>query len=351
MVSPHGATHDGRMSSEPSSMQTLRFHAYGEPADVLVLERAPVPSPAPGRVLVAVHAVGLNPADWALCRGLFPGQLPRGVGLDVAGVVDAVGERVIDVAVGDRVVGAADFAGVASAGASDFAILDHWARLPAELDVVAAAALPMAIETAGLHLDGMQLAARQTLVVHGAGTTVGFAAVQIARLRGARVIATAGETYAARLRALGAQVTPYGDGMVDRIRALTGGTADLVLDTSPAVAGPGIVNKLVRGDHAAPAVATTGILGDLVAVVGGDARRVVTISHMAGAAAIGVRTSFDLLRPGDATPAARSTLLRAYLGKVEVPVARTFPLAAWRDALAISLGGNARGKLVLLPRD
>jgi len=75
-------------------MRALRFHEYGEPADVLRVEEADVPAPRDGHIRVRVHACALNPADWALCRGLFAGDLPRGVGLDVAGTVDAVGEGV-----------------------------------------------------------------------------------------------------------------------------------------------------------------------------------------------------------------------------------------------------------------
>jgi len=329
-------------------MRALQFHAFGEPADVLVLGETQIPVPAAGRICVEVHACGLNPADWALCRGLFPGALPRGIGLDVAGTVHAVGEGVTDVAVGDRVVGAADFAGSTSAGAADFAILDHWAAMPAGLDFVAASALPMAIETAALHLDALDLAGGKTIVIHGAGTTIGFAAVQIALQRGAKVIATAGDTYAERLRAMGASVTAYGEGMVDRIRAF-GGHIDVVLDTSPNVADPKLVHKFISGDRSALPTATSGVLVDLVRVADGDPKRVVTISNIA-AAAIGVRTSFDLLKPGDATPAARGKLLRAYVDKVTVPIAHTYPLDDWRTALAASQGGNARGKLVLLPK-
>ena len=65
-------------------MKTLRFHEYGEPSEVLRLEEAAVPSPRAGQIRVRVRACGLNPADWALCRGLFAGDLPRGVGLDVS---------------------------------------------------------------------------------------------------------------------------------------------------------------------------------------------------------------------------------------------------------------------------
>lgn len=108
------------------TMRTVRFHSYGEPADVLRMDREVIPSPAPGRIRILVHACGLNPADWALCRGLFAGDLPRGIGLEVSGLVKAVGVDVTDVSVGDRVLGTADYAGCTSAGASDYAIMNHW---------------------------------------------------------------------------------------------------------------------------------------------------------------------------------------------------------------------------------
>jgi NADPH:quinone reductase-like Zn-dependent oxidoreductase len=336
-------------------MRTLRFHRFGEPADVLQLDDAPPPTPAPSRVRVAVHACGLNPADWALCRGLFPKDLPRGVGLDVSGTVDAVGDGVTDVAVGDRVAGSADFAGYPSAGASEFAILERWARVPAKLDLVQAAALPMAIETAYRHLSLLHVAAGQTIVINGGGTMMGFAAVQMALLRGARVIATAGETYADRLRALGAQVTSYGDGLAERVQKLADGPVDLALDTAPHAADPEFLRKLMSGGPAAASTDTgpiTGALPELVKAVG-DARRVVTMSDGKSAVRLGVRTSFDLLReaarnPPPAHDALGEFVERAAEGTFTVPVARTFALEEWRAALDISLRQRAHGKLVLL---
>ena len=153
---------------ESATMRTVRFRDYGEPADVLRMDRVAVPDPAPDRIRVIVHACGLNPADWALCRGLFPGALPRGIGLEVSGTVDAVGQGVADVAVGDLVLGTADYAGGTSAGAADLAIMDRWARVPAGLDLVQAAALPMAVNTANWHLDCLGVSAGQTLLVSGA---------------------------------------------------------------------------------------------------------------------------------------------------------------------------------------
>src|SRR3569832_615456 len=155
MVSPRTGNQHGRMSSSPRTMRALRFHKIGEPSEVLELGDAPIPEPGADRICVAVHACGLNPADWALCRGLFAGTLPRGIGLDVAGTVHAIGTGVTAESVGDRVAGMADFAGSASAGAADFAILDHWAPVPERIDFVDAAALPLAIETAALHLHAL----------------------------------------------------------------------------------------------------------------------------------------------------------------------------------------------------
>jgi NADPH:quinone reductase-like Zn-dependent oxidoreductase len=304
---------------------TVRFHDYGDPADVLVLEEAQVADPDPGRIRVRVHACGLNPADWALCEGLFAGSLPRGIGLEVAGIVDAVGEGVDDAAAGDAVLGMTDYAGEPSAGAAGIAILDHWAPLPEGLGMVDAAALPMAVTVACANVVALGVRSGQTVVVHGAGTTVGFAAVQIALGMGARVIATAGSTYSERLRAAGALVTAYGEGMVERVRELAGGSPDLVLDTAP----------------------VSGVLPDLVRIADGDARRVLTISDFESADALGVRTSFS------EGAALRYDVLGEYAqraadGMFSIPVARTYRLDEWREALEVSRSGSARGKLVLL---
>jgi NADPH:quinone reductase-like Zn-dependent oxidoreductase len=312
-----------------STMRTVRFHEYGEPADVLRLETAPVPAPGPGRVRIRVHACGLNPADWALCRGLFAGDLPRGIGIDVSGTVDAVGDGVTGVAVGDLVFGTADWRGAPAAGAGERAIMDHWTPVPAGLDPTQAAALPMALETAYRHLAQLRLSAEHTILIHGAGSTIGFAAAQIALIRGARVIATAGPTYAQRLRDLGAAVTAYGDGMVERVDALGGGPVDLVLDTAP----------------------VGGALPDLVRIAGGDPKRVLTIADFAAAAELGVRDSFheEHREPYDRPAVFAEFAQLAAAGKFAVPIAATFPLEEWRAAMEISLGGQARGKLLLLP--
>ena len=306
-------------------MKTLRFHDHGEPADVLRLEDADVPLPGAGHIRVRVHACGLNPADWALCRGLFAGDLPRGVGLDVSGTVDAIGDGVADVRIGDRVVGVPEFREYPTAGAADSAVLSVWASVPEGLGLVEAAALPMAIETAHRCLGILDVAAGCTLLVYGAGTMIGYAAVQMALMRGARVIAAAGDTYAGKLRDFGAEVTPYGDGMVDQVSKIAGGAPHLIFDAGPA----------------------SDVLPDLVTIAGGDAHRIVTVSnHGPAAEVVGVRDSFG----AELGYAALGDFVKlAAEGRFEVPIARTFPLEDWREALALSLSGRAHGKLVLLP--
>lgn len=307
-------------------MRTLRFHEYGEPEAVLRLETAPIPEPGPGRIRVRMHAAGLAPADWALCGGLFAGTLPRGVGCDVAGTIDALGDGVAGVSVGDVVFGTADWANSPSAGASDFAVMNRWFPVPTGLDVVQAAALPMTVDTAYAHLRWLGLEPGKTILVHGAGSTIGFAAVQIALLRGMRVIATAGETYTQQLRDLGAVVTSYGDGMVERVAELADGRVDVALDTAP----------------------VGGSLPDLIRIVGGDPKQVLTISDFAAAAELGTRSSAteDITDRVEALPEFAALTAE---GRFRVPVAATFALEDWQAALTISRSGNARGKLILLP--
>ena len=107
-------------------------------------------------------------------------SLPRGIGLDVSGRVDAVGEGVSNVHVGDRVLGIPDFLGHASAGAAEYAVLSVWVPVPDGLSLPDAAALPMAVETAARTLDILGLKKGQTILINGGGTMVGFAAVQMA---------------------------------------------------------------------------------------------------------------------------------------------------------------------------
>lgn len=306
----------------PITTKTLRFHEYGKPQDVLRLEETELPGPRQNDIRVRVNACGLNPADWGLCQGLYAGLLPRGVGIDVSGIIESIGDGVQGVAVGEAVLGRVNFAEYTSAGAADYAALNFWARLPSGLDFLEAAGLPMAVETAYRSLDNLKVTAGSSFLVNGAGTMMGYAAVQMALMRGARVIATSGSTFSERLRALGATVTSYGDGMVDRVLQIAGGSPDLVLDAAP----------------------PSGILPDLVKIAG-DPKHVLTLTDFTAAKKLGVRDSltedatlrFDVL--GEFAQLAAD-------GKFEVPIARVFPLEEWRAALELSQAQNARGKVI-----
>jgi NADPH:quinone reductase-like Zn-dependent oxidoreductase len=312
-------------SPKPNTMKALFFRTVGKPLDVLTLEEVEIPDPGVDEVRVRVHACALNPADWAVCEGLFPVPPPTGIGFDVSGTVDAVGEGVTDVKVGDRVFGVPNYLGYPTGGAAEYAVLKVFVPVPRGLGMTEAAALTMATETAARTIDLLPLKAGQTVMVNGGGTMTGFAAVQIALLRGAHVIASAGETFADRLRELGAKVTPYGEGMVERVRELAGGAPDWAVHTAQ----------------------VKGTLPDLVKIVGGDPKRVYSFADR-DEEGIGVRTAW---REGGSL---RYDVLGHYAqlaaeGRFSIPIARTFPLSEWREAAEISMSKRAHGKLVLMP--
>lgn len=184
-----------------------------------------------------------------------------------------------------------------------------------------AAALSMAAIIGQHAVDALGAKSGQTLLVHGGGSMMGFSAVQIALARGIKVFATAGSRYADELRGFGATVTAYGDGMVERVKAL--GPVDLVLAT------------------------VGGALPNLIRIVDGDPKRVLSIADPSGAE-LGVRGNYDAGLPlryeafGEMAQAAA-------VGTFTIPIAGTFSLEQWREAMEISTSGKASGKLLLLP--
>lgn len=312
--------------SRPNTMKALYFDVLGEPLEILRLGEVAIPSPAPGQVRVRVHACALNPADWAVCEGFLPVPPPRGIGFDVSGTVDALGEGVSGVKAGDVVFGVPDYIGQPTSGAAEYAILKVFLPVPEGLDLINAATLPMAVETATRCLDLLAPAAGQTLMINGGGTMTGFAAVQIALSRGVRVIASAGETFAERLRALGAQVTPYGEGMVERVLELAGGPADLALHTAQ----------------------VKGTLPDLIRIVGGEPKRVFSFADR-DEENLGVRTSWREQGSGLRYDVLGHYAHLAAAGRFSIPIAGTYALEDWRKAAELSIARRAHGKLVLLP--
>ena len=300
-------------------MKAVQFDNYGGP-DVLHVAEVAEPHAGTGQVRVAVRAVGVNPIDWKQRSGamaqLIPLEFPSIPGVEVAGVVDEVGDGVDDVAVGDEVFGFA-----VGGGAAEYALVDHYAGKPAGLSWAEAAGLPGAAETAMRVLDLLGVVAGQTVLVNGAAGGVGTAAVQFARARGARVIGTASEANHEYLRTLGAEPTTYDEGMVDRVRQLAPDGVDRALDT-----------------------AGRGALVDLIEITGSPDNVVTTADFSAAEHGVRVTSAADK-RAWQALGQA-AELYEA--GRFTMPVQQAFPLDQAAEAQRTSQIGHVRGKLVLI---
>ena len=301
-------------------MFALQFTEYGDP-EVLSVGEAPEPHAGPGQIRIVVRAASVNVADWKFMSGRYAKGKPfEGTGYpgyDASGVVDAVGEGVTDVAVGDDVFGLGDHT------QAEYAVLNSWARKPASVDWAVAAAAGVVAETAERVLRLLGVIEGTTLLIDGGAGGVGSATTQIAKARGATVIATAGEANQDYLREIGAIPVVYGEGMVDRVRALDVGKIDAVLD----------------------AVGKTPI-EDLISLAP-EPSQVVTIANFAAAGAAGARVTGGSAesQPMKALAEAAELLEQSKL----VIKFQTFPFDRAAEAYQIVQGGHGRGKLVLIP--
>jgi NADPH:quinone reductase-like Zn-dependent oxidoreductase len=192
-------------------MNAIRMHSYGGP-EVLQYEDAPRPQIRKGEVLIRVHAAGVNPLDWKVRAGLLNGsvqhKLPLIPGWDVSGVVDEVGPGVSRFKKGEEVFAMAD-------PTRDGAYADYIAvreaavaMKPKSLHHVRAAATPVSALTAWRSLfDLGHLQPRQRILIHRGSGGVGHFAVQLAKWKGAHVLATASTNNQELLRSLGADET------------------------------------------------------------------------------------------------------------------------------------------------
>lgn len=266
---------------------------------------------------VAVRAAGVNPIDWKIRSGTMSrdAKFPTIPGLEIAGVVDAVGPDTHGFAVGDEVFGWSD-----SGGYAEYALATTVAAKPPTLEWSDAVGIPVAAETATRGLTLLNLKPGETLLIHGAGGAVGTVAVQLARRAGVTVIGTAGAGSHDALRALGAVPTTYGDGLVERVRALAPQGIDAVLDAA--------------GHGALPAS---------VELRGGTTDRIVTL---ADGAAFDMGITFS--SAGDRNTDILNTVgALVAAGDVTLPAPRPFPLADAAAAHQESATGHGRGKIVL----
>jgi NADPH2:quinone reductase len=308
--------------------------SYEGPSAVAVIEVDPV-APGEGEVVVAVRAAALNPFDIKMTRGAAgtdPAKLPLRLGSEAAGVVTAVGPDAMGLegeplAVGDEVYGTR----LSGAQASELTVkAHHLLRKPPRASFAEAAGLLSTGTTAVHALEAVRVGAGDTVLVHGVSGGVGRLVAQLAILRGARVIGTASARRHDELLALGVEPVEYGDGLAARVNAAAPGGIDAAIDT-------------VGTDEAL----------DVSLQLLTDPARFVTIVNFAaalaaGGQAIGGGPGAD---PGrEIRAAARMTLAELLAeGKLDVEVARTFPLAEAREAYAFLDEGHAGGKVVLEP--
>ncbi|MEU7988931.1 NADP-dependent oxidoreductase [Streptosporangium canum] len=299
-------------------MKAAAFSEFGGP-EVLRAMEIETPEAAEGQVRVRVRTAGVQPFDVAVRQGWMPagvsGDLPRIPGNEFAGVVDQVGEGVRGVSVGDEVLG--------------FNLLNSYAEyivVPAENVTAKPANMPWEVaggftagtQTAHIALRQLGVGEGDTVLVHAAAGSVGTAAVQLARLWGATVIGTAREENHDYLRSLGAIPVAYGEGLLERVRALAPGGVDMVLDGAGGEALD-VSLRLVKGD------------------------RIVTLVEHDKAEELGVQVT-----RGVRLASRLAELAELYSdGALTFHVRRTYPLDQAADAHREVEAGHGRGKVVL----
>jgi NADPH:quinone reductase-like Zn-dependent oxidoreductase len=298
------------------------------------LGELPTPTPAEGTVLIRVKAAGLNPIDNGIASGMLAGMLPHEyplvLGRDAAGVVEAVGLGVDDIAVGDEVLGHVLLTPPIQAGTiADYAVLPAASVVhkPQGLDFTTAAALPLAGAAAAQTIDAIKPQAGQTVLVNGASGGVGSYAVQLLSARGVTVIATGRTSEAVRLRELGAaEVIDYTAGPVaEQVRATYPDGVDALINLAPGRDPSTVPLAAVRRGGS---LASTTALPDEQALADAD----VTGSQIMATA---VR---EVVAP-------LAELVAA--GRLKVSVAEVLPLDQAAAALHTLASGGAGGKLVI----
>lgn len=312
-------------------MRAMRYHGYGDPESIRedIVER---PVPAADEVLVEIAAAGVNPADWKLGagygRGMYDLAMPFTPGADFAGVIHETGANVTNFAPGDRVFGAklikhsGCFAEYATMPAAIVA------RLPDNVKLHTAAAVPLAGHTAWEAVRNAAIQPGQRVLIQGGAGGTGTFAIQFAKQSGAHVIATSSARNHDLLRALGVdqavdyQETRFEDevGSVDAVIDLVGG--DIALRSIPLIRAGGVLSSIVPSPDAKAE------------------QEKLANRH-------GVRLSF--VNMGDKRDMAAFAEIARRLGSgaLNSVISETYQLAQASQALAASRTGHVRGKLVL----
>ena len=326
-------------------MRAAVLTAYNAP---LRISEIPDPTPDPGEVLVRVMASGVNPLDTKIRRGeaahakMTP---PAVLGIDMAGVVEAVGAQVDQFGVGDEVFGMTGGVGGVAGSLAERATVD--ARLiahkPTALSMEQSAALPLGFITSweGL-VDRAGVATGQKVLIHGGAGGVGFLAVQLAIARGAQVFATGGPSNQEVIRKIGATPIDYTTSTVeDYVDAYTGGEGfDIVVDNVGGVTLDGSFTAVKRYS------------GHVVSALGWGTHSLAPLSFR-GATYSGVFTLMPLLtgrrREHHGHIVAQAAALADDGRLLPRLHSATFTLDEVNDAYEIVENGSATGKVVVLP--
>jgi NADPH:quinone reductase len=303
------------------AMRAVRFHRYGD-IGVLGVEDVELRAPGPREVVVKVRAAGINPGEARIRTGAlheqFPATFPSGEGSDFAGTVTAVGAEVTEWAAGDDVLG---WSWERSSHA-EYVVgpADQVVAKPTALDWNAAGALYVAGCTAYAAVSAVSPQPGEVVAVSRAAGGVGSIALQLVRLRGARVLAIASSRHQEWLESKGAVVVGDGDGLRERLEQAAGGAPDAFLD-------------FYGGDYVKLAVS-----------LGVPPQRIDTIDY-AAAAAYGTKS--DASAEGTKPEILAELARLAAEGKIEVPISATYPLSEIRAAFTELEQGHTLGKIVL----
>ena len=309
-------------------MKALRFHVTGEPT-VLQLDDVDTPTPGSGEVRIRVEASAFNPADNGIRAGSLPipVTLPHTPGYDVSGTIDALGDDVSGLAIGDRVIGFLPMTAPGAAAEYVIAPANVLVAAPSGIPLADAAAIPSVALTAWQALfDEASLTEGQRVLIVGAGGAVGGFAIGLAKHAGADVIATASERSSGSVRAAGADV------VIDHTQA----------SLFDAVTEP--VDVLLNLAPIDPEEFTA-----LVGLVRDGGVVVSTTAWMPAPSddSRGVRSAVIYVR-SDAEQLARIVSL-VDEGVLRVEIARRVPLAELAGIHQQAADGTLRGKVIVLP--
>lgn len=305
-------------------MKAVKFDRYGD-IDVLYLAETGRPVPASGQVLVAVKAAGINPGEAGIRAGKFarlrPSVFPSGQGSDLAGIITETSAGVTGFKAGDEVIGFTD----QRASQAEYVLVEanHLVHRPEGITWEQAGGLFVAGTTAWAAVRAVSLKAGDTVVVSGAAGGVGTLAVQLAKNTGARVIGIAGTANHSWLAKHGVIPLTYGEGLAERLRAAAGGHIDAFIDTY----GQGYVEMALE--------------------LGVAADRIDTIIDFEAAAKYGVKTDGNSAGAKAEVLAELAGLIVA--GRLELPIARVYPLRQVREAYTELEQRHTHGKIVLAP--